>query len=192
MKSLLIGCLFLISGTAYATIIDFESVKPSDFNYSGFSNLQCSTYFTQDTGYCRGQTTTNGDWVGYTSSTRFIELASPGTFDFYGANITAAWNNGLNVVLQGYNGASLLYTQNFVLDDDIPTWTDSDFFGITRLTVISSGGTDAGTPGGGSYVSWDDIYINEDRITQQIPEPTSLALLGLGLAGFGFMRKKKV
>lgn len=180
---------FMFCGSANAIIIDFEGgSKPAGFSYSQFYNLQGSTYFTQDTGYVRGQTTTGGDWVGFTYGTS-AQISAGTAFDFYGAYITAAWTNSLNVTLSGYNGTSLLYTQNFTINDDAPIWTDSDFFGITKLTVSSSGGIDAGTPGAGQHVAWDDIYINEDMAT--VPEPTTLTLMGLGLAGIAGWRRRK-
>jgi hypothetical protein len=56
--------------------------------------------------------------------------------------------------------------------------------GITQLEFIQNRG-----PGGGNndfFPSIDNLVINEVGV----PEPATLALVGLGLVGFGFARKK--
>jgi len=55
-----------------------------------------------------------------------------------------------------------------------PEWTDVDWI------LFSYAGPDSGVP-----------EIGFDQIVGSIPEPASLAILGLGLAGLGFIRRRR-
>jgi len=61
----------------------------------------------------------------------------------------------------------------------------SDNSGFNELRIGMFAGTALNNP---LYI--DNIRIG-NKVSSSIPEPTSLALLGLGLASFGFSRKKK-
>jgi len=63
---------------------------------------------------------------------------------------------------------------------------DISSLGISNLTI----GFEAWTTSNSEVVGIDNIRLSGDSIFQ-VPEPSSLVLLGLGLAGFGFSRKKK-
>lgn len=64
---------------------------------------------------------------------------------------------------------------------------DVNFYDVTSVSFLIS--DTEGTPNGG--VAWDSITVDIPSAGTSIPEPTSVALLGLALAGIGFSRKKK-
>ena len=188
------ACILCMAGAAQAATESFESpALTADFNWSGVtSGLECATYFTQDTGYCRGLV--DGDSVGYS----WNSVGSPasitsniGAFDFNGVYITAAWENGLGVSIQGLSGGVVTYSQDFLIDDDAPLWTASNFVGIDELRIWTTPGVDAGTPGGGSFVALDLFTFNEAILVAPVPLPAGLPLLVAGLAGLGVLRSRR-
>ena len=70
------------------------------------------------------------------------------------------------------------YTGSFRPEEALAAFIDQDIFGDWTLTMTDSEAGDAGT-------------LNNWGITAAVPEPASLALLGLGLAGFVTARRRR-
>jgi hypothetical protein len=79
------------------------------------------------------------------------------TFNFIGADLTAAWNNGLSVTVDGYDNGVLVDEKTVVVNTTAPTFFQFDFDGITELVFSSTGGTNAGDGGIGTQFVMDDF-----------------------------------
>ena len=116
-----------------------------------------------------------------------------GPFDFNGVYFTAAIRDGLNIAVNGYLDGSLLYSSTVVVDTTSPSWFEFNYSGVDELSFTSFGGTVA--PGAPFPDSTDPrFHFAMDNFTfnaTSVPEPSTLALLGLGLAGMGLARCRK-
>jgi hypothetical protein len=157
------------------------------FNWSNMNYLNSATYAFQNSGYVRG--TVSGNYVAFNvfgNPGEVLTISSGDTFDFNSTYLTAAWNDNLNVNVLGFLNGLNIYNQTVVVSDDAPTLFNFNYLGIDQLRFTSFGGTDAGTPGNGQQFAMDNFTYN----AQTVPEPATIALIGLGFMGFGITRRK--
>jgi len=191
-----------VAGVSGAVVLTFDDIatdmrNPIPDGYGGL-NWGTSSWYTNGSlydstyGYSSGYS--SGAVSGlYTAFNAFVNnfsaSAITGTFDFNGAYLCAAWNNGLNVQVIGYNGATTLFDTTVTVNKGQPVWFQFDYTGVDLLVFSSFGGTDASADDGGSgaHFVMDNFTYGE---SQTVPLPPAILLFFSGLAGLSAIKRR--
>jgi len=182
--TLLAAALTLASGSAFA-----GTITNGDFstgNLSGWSATSNVSVIPQGSSYA-ADLYAGGANV-YTTISQIITLNAgdilTGWAQWLGHDYMPYNDNGFVKI----NGTSLFY-------GDISTFGTNGSSPVTSFsyTALSSGAytLSAGVANSGDNVNSSELKVGGFTVTNNVPEPTAIALLGLGLAFFGFSGKKK-
>ncbi|MFQ4134837.1 PTPA-CTERM sorting domain-containing protein [Nodosilinea sp. PGN35] len=181
-----------MAGSAQALTLTFDDL-PGDLSpiSSGYGGLNWENFWniSGDTipfsGYENG--TFSSPNVAFNAFGDPAEITSGSSFTFTSAYLAGAWNNSLNILIEGFQGLNPLFSQNVVVDSTAPTLFTFNWIGVDRLRFTSSGGINAGYGGFGNQFILDNFTFNKD--TTAIPTPALLpGLIGMGVAA---LRKRK-
>jgi hypothetical protein len=180
-----LAALVACAGTAFAQteILTFDNL-PGVGGYNqylsipnGYGRLQWQNLLYMDglaqipSGYLNGVVSPNN--IAFNGGGN-PGLVSDGSFNLNSAYLTAAWNDGLQVEVQGFVGGALVYDNTYTVNTTGPTSINLNYTGIDQLQFISFGGTPhPGLIGSGEQFVMDNLSITF------IPEPSTFALIGL-------------
>jgi len=192
--------LVLGAAAAPATVLTFDDVTTSTyaeipdgyggFDWGSFGVVDPVAYPAVPSGYYNGIVSPTYVALNPYGTPADLWVAAPERFDFNGAYLTGAWNDGLSVRVQGYRTGTLVYDETVITGAYAPTWFQFDFLDVDRLLFTSFGGADAGFGiGSGEHFAMDNFTFNE---AVAVPEPLTVAGLALGLGALGtYLRRRK-
>lgn len=190
MKSILaLACIYfaavatpLAAGSVLLTFDDLPTLSNlGTYVPNGYGGLQWDTfmYFSPavsgpyPSGYVNG--TISPPNVAFNAYASPASLSSGVSFDLSSAYLTAAWNDGLQVEVQGFISGTLTYDNTYTLNTTSPQLINFNYLGVDQVTFSSSGGVNNNYPNGfGTMFAMDNLVLNA------VPEPNALWLCGFG------------
>ena len=203
MKKLLLAAAIVVSAPSFssATTITFDDLPMSNLGTpigNGYGGLNWNNWYVLDTsiygngvnGYAHGLVSSpNVAYNSFGGPATFSAASGAFTLDsFY---LTAAWNNNLDVTVQGYNAANVLVnTSSFQVSTFAPTLETFNWTNLGSVTISTSGGVSAGLDGVGTHVALDNLTIN-GSISIGVPEISTWAMMLAGFAGLGLVAARR-
>jgi hypothetical protein len=196
MRYLLLAAVLLISltRTGAATLTFDDLPEPVDYGtVTNYGGLQWTNFSYLNTviearrfgsnGYTFG--TVSSPHIAFNFFERPASFMSATPFNLDSAYLTGAWNDGLQVEVQGFVRSTLTYDRIYTVNSTNPALIVFDYVGVNRVTFNSFGGVAHGYPSGrGVYFAMDNLTISA------VPEPSGWALIGLWVVSLALFRER--
>ncbi|MBE8988946.1 PEP-CTERM sorting domain-containing protein [Nostoc sp. LEGE 12450] len=183
-----------IGAVAQATVLTFDDIAPvsyfdlipngyGGFNWNNFYYVNGTNTAVSLTGYDNGRV--SGDYVGFNGGGA-PAVVSGSIFDLNSAYLTAAWNSGFSVTVEGFKSGASLYSKTVVVNTTQPILVNFDYFGIDELKFKAF----AVQQDYRTHFVLDNFTFNEKATS--VPEPTLLpALLAIATVSAGSVLRRK-
>ena len=188
----------LIGSLARATVLTFDELPLSypdvealavpagygGFTWSGFNYLDGLNNRANPSGYGAG--VVSGQHVAFNAfgDPASLMISNSAPFTFNGAYLTAAWNDGLSVRVQGFNNQVQTYDTIVNPIATAPTFFAFDYENVDELRFSSFGGTmHPGYNGRGVH------FVIDNFTFSVVPEPSTGLLVIGGLLGLADPRR---
>lgn len=179
-KLLLMGFMLLCSvASASATVINFDDLSGSNFLPVNYAGLTWSTNWNYYDSFQPPYTPSSGNERAYITNN-----SGNGTISFV-QNVTfqgswiASYDIGQEMWWEGYNNGAKLF-ESIHLAGGTASFLTLNWAGVDEVRFLSTVG---------QYNIIDDITFNNSL--NPVPEPSTFFLLGAGIAGLGFLKRKK-
>lgn len=176
----------LVHSSVRADVITFDDLT-FDGRYSlipdGYHGLHWSNFYVLNSALEQDVYGPSGYTFGMVSQPQVAfngfgdqAVFSDSSFTLKSAFLTAAWNDGLTVSIQGYRGSQLAYSKIVTLSTVAPTYVNFSWIGITSVIFTSYGGTNPGYSGSGTQFVLDNMEVssgtslNVQRFSQGDPQ----------------------
>ena len=159
-----------LAPNGWAAVITFDDINtggtlvsiPNGYAGSNWSNFDAhSGSDIPLSGYTAGLVSSPND--AFNSGGTPSSLSSITPFSFVSGYFTGAWNDGLNITIQGLNGANILDSMTIIVSSTAPTLETFNWTGLTQVTFNSFGGTPNpryASTGSGTHFVLDNLTIN--------------------------------
>lgn len=171
----------LTMAPAQAAVIGFDDLgMTGDVIANGYAGLEWTNMFVLDP--------TDAPMGGYRNAVNggtraaFAGFDSPATIGGLDSLVlesgwfTSAFNDGMTVTAQGFNGDQLIHELSFTIDTSRPIQQVFNWSGISRVTFSSAGGIGTSPDMTSTNFALDSLAV------AAVPEPTTWAMM---LLGFG-------
>src|SRR5580658_9890020 len=120
-----VAIAFLVAPWAGATVITFSDLDIGSLTAipNGYAGFNWSNFYlhTSETGSGYGVGVLSYSGAAYNGLGNPASLSSATPFSFVSSDFTGAWNDGLNITIDGFDGERLLDSTTITVDSTSPT-----------------------------------------------------------------------
>ena len=197
-KTIIAGFAAILAGSSVnAALITFDDLTAdpipnayAGLSWNNFSALNATTFSGNPSGYLVGLV--SPDFVAYNPFGTPASFGMEPGFVVNSFYLTAAWNDDLDVLIEGLLDGTPVVSTSIQIDSTIQSLVTLNWSGIDEVRLITSGGVDNPSfSGGGTHFTMDNLVINSEF--QEVPEAgtwfagATVALIG----GATYLRRRR-